>query len=313
LNFDILNGKYGADSKGGFMFISQAGKSVIDYAVASEGLIDNLVEFKIGNEIISSHMPLLIEIGNVILRNVNTEFIVKQITHIKYRWDERVKLEFLDIMNSNVNEYCMQVIRYFLQKDQINEAYSLFLFSVRRAGARMRCARRMFSRKRHWFDECWEIRMQTRVALRKFKEKDDDISRTEYWAKRKACEKIVGKKRCIWQEKEVEYINKLDCENEIKKIWKAVRKIVRGKVPTACVEPNEWVSHFQDLFSRDSNRGLVELHETEMIGPLYIEELECDFTKMEVKEFTLRMKNNKAAGYDGIPAEFWKVFCNWER
>jgi hypothetical protein len=73
--FDILNGKYGADSRGEFTFISQAGKSVIDYAVASEGLINNLVGVKIGNEIISSHMPLLIEIGNVILRKGNTEFI----------------------------------------------------------------------------------------------------------------------------------------------------------------------------------------------------------------------------------------------
>jgi hypothetical protein len=110
----------------------------------------------------------------------------------------------------------------------------------------------------------------------------------------------------------VEYINKLVCEKEIKKIWKAVRKIVRGKEPTACVEPNEWVSHFQDLFSRDINSGLVDLHKTQMIDPLYIEELDCDFTKMEVKEFTLRMNNNKASGY-GIPAEFWKVFCNGEQ
>jgi hypothetical protein len=31
-----------------------------------------------------------------------------------------------------------------------------------------------------------------------------------------------------------------------------------------------------------------------MIGPLYIEELDSDFTKREVKEFTLRMKNNPA-------------------
>jgi hypothetical protein len=62
-----------------------------------------------------------------------------------------------------------------------------------------------------------------RVALRKFKEKDDDISRTEYWAKRKVCERMVGKKRCIWQEKEAEYINKLACEKDIKKLWNFYR------------------------------------------------------------------------------------------
>jgi hypothetical protein len=62
----------------------------------------------------------------------------------------------------------------------------------------MRCVRRMFSRKGHWFDEeCWEKMRQTRVALKKFKEKDDDISRTEYWAKRKAYERMVVKMRCI--------------------------------------------------------------------------------------------------------------------
>jgi hypothetical protein len=104
----------------------------------------------------------------------------------------------------------------------------------------MRCDRRMVSTKEHWFDEeCWEKRRETRVALRKFKEKDYDISRTEYWAKRKSYERMVGKKRCIWQEKEAEYINKLVCEKDIKKIWKAVRKMVRGKESTACVEPNE--------------------------------------------------------------------------
>jgi hypothetical protein len=27
-----------------------------------------------------------------------------------------------------------------------------------------------------------------------------------------------------------------------------------------------------------------------------------------MKEFLLEMKNNKASGYDGIPADFWKIF-----
>jgi hypothetical protein len=192
--------------------------------MASEGLIDNLVGFKIGNEIISSHMPLLIEIGKVIVRNGNTEFTDKQVTHevVKYIWDERVNEEFLDIMNSNVNEICMQGIKYFLQKDQINEAYNL-LFSVRRAGAIMRCDRRMVSRKEHWFDEeCGEKRRQTSVALRKCKEKDD-VSRMEYRAKRKEYERLIGGKRGTWQE-EAEYINTLVHGKDIKKIWKAVRK-----------------------------------------------------------------------------------------
>jgi exonuclease III len=103
--FEILNGKYGADTNGEYTFINQAGKSVIDYAVVSEGLINKLVEFKIGNEIISCHMPLLVELGDTIQRKVvelgdtiqrkvGTKATVRKTAHklVKYRWDERGKL-----------------------------------------------------------------------------------------------------------------------------------------------------------------------------------------------------------------------------
>jgi hypothetical protein len=139
--FAILNGKYEADTKGEYTFISQAGKSVIDYAVVSEGLINNLVEFRIGNEIISSHMPLLTEIGNITQRKASMKATVEKTGHklVKCRWEERVKSELLDIMNSNINEYCMNGITLLLQNGKINEAQNILLFSVRRARAKMRC------------------------------------------------------------------------------------------------------------------------------------------------------------------------------
>jgi hypothetical protein len=48
---------------------------------------------------------------------------------------------------------------------------------------------------------------------------------------------------------------------------------------------------------------------TQTLGPLYIAELDSGFTKAKGGEFILSMKNNKATGFDGIPAEFWKIFC----
>jgi hypothetical protein len=73
------------------------------------------------------------------------------------------------------------------------------------------------------------------------------------------------------------------------------------------VEPYDWVKYFDGLYSRESNSGLV--YETQLLGPQYIEELDSDFTKEEIRESTLKMKNNKATGFDGIPAEMWKMFC----
>jgi hypothetical protein len=39
--FHILNGKYGSDTVGEFTFINQLRRSVIDYALVSEGLVGN--------------------------------------------------------------------------------------------------------------------------------------------------------------------------------------------------------------------------------------------------------------------------------
>lgn len=56
-NFQILNGNFGSDTRGDFTFINKLDSSVIDYALAYEGLINN--RFKNGVEIISSHMSLI--------------------------------------------------------------------------------------------------------------------------------------------------------------------------------------------------------------------------------------------------------------
>jgi hypothetical protein len=107
-----------------------AGKSVIDYAIVSEGLIDKVAEFKIGNEIISCHMPLVVVLGDITYRKADTNVTVRDTGHksVKYRWDEKAKLEFLDILNSNINEYCMHGIKLLLQNGKINEAQNILLF-----------------------------------------------------------------------------------------------------------------------------------------------------------------------------------------
>jgi hypothetical protein len=74
------------------------------------------------------------------------------------------------------------------------------------------------------------------------------------------------------------------------------------------VKPCDWVKYFDDLYSRKSNSGLDV---TQPLGPQYREELDSDFTKEEIGERRpiLKMKNNKATEFDGIPAEMWRMFC----
>lgn len=43
------------------------------------------------------------------------------------------------------------------------------------------------------------------------------------------------------------------------------------------------------------------------MGLDYTDKLDDDFTLHKVNKFILSMKNNKATGYDGIPAEAWMM------
>jgi hypothetical protein len=58
-NFEILNGKFGSDTRGDFTFINKLGSGAIDYALAYEGIINKILDFNIAVEIISGHMLLL--------------------------------------------------------------------------------------------------------------------------------------------------------------------------------------------------------------------------------------------------------------
>ena len=49
------------------------------------------------------------------------------------------------------------------------------------------------------------------------------------------------------------------------------------------------------------------LNEIQILGFDYIDKLDDDFTPQGMNKFILSMKNNKATGCDGIPAEVWKI------
>jgi hypothetical protein len=55
---------------------------------------------------------------------------------------------------------------------------------------------------------------------------------------------------------------------------------------------NDVKPYFGDLYSRKSNSGLV--YETQLLGPQYVEELDSDFTKEEIGDNILKIKNNKS-------------------
>jgi hypothetical protein len=90
---------------------------------------------------------------------------------------------------------------------------------VKRAGANMRCSGKKYRKKEHLFDEEFmKKKKETKEHLRKLEGKDRDESRIEYGGSRKAYERTVENKRCIWQKTTAEYINKLIRQKKVKKM-----------------------------------------------------------------------------------------------
>jgi hypothetical protein len=65
-------------------------------------------------------------------------------------------------------------------------------------------------------------------------------------------------------------------QKENKKLCETIRKIVKKRNMGCMVKPLTWVSHFQELFTKDKHENLVT--EPEIMGPQYLEELDRHLT-----------------------------------
>jgi hypothetical protein len=137
---EMLNGKYGEDMKGEYTFVNQLSKSVIDYALMYEGTLRDLVDFRIGTEIISSHMPLTITLRSILDSEKNRDLTVVGQTQrlIRYKWRESLKLDFIDTLNDKISVLCIHGIQSLLQRDVVNKVVDILYFMVKRAVVKMK-------------------------------------------------------------------------------------------------------------------------------------------------------------------------------
>jgi hypothetical protein len=76
--------------------------------------------------------------------------------------------------------------------------------------------------------ECNEKHMLSR-ALRDFKSQNNEESRIRYWVCRNRYAKILEHKRNVWQAKELECINTVMRQKNVKKVWEEIKNIVKKK------------------------------------------------------------------------------------
>jgi hypothetical protein len=134
----------------------------------------------------------------------------------------------MDTLNDNSSVLYIHGIQSSLQRDEVNNVVDILYFMVKRAGAKMRQSGGNHRGSGHWFDEeCVESKRKSRKAQRVFKENSDEVRRIKYWESRKKYESVIMKKKAAWQTEEAERINILVRHKDVKKIWEAIRTIVK--------------------------------------------------------------------------------------
>jgi hypothetical protein len=73
------------DSRRKFTLINKLGNSVSNYALASESIIDNILEFQTLEEIIGAHVLLLLELQNIIEDKIIIIIIIIILVQHNYR------------------------------------------------------------------------------------------------------------------------------------------------------------------------------------------------------------------------------------
>jgi hypothetical protein len=110
-NSEILNGKFVSHIRWEFTFINKHGSSVTDYTLASEGILRNITYFKIGVEVVTNHMPLLIELDNI-MEEINN--LVNRVSHtksqdlIRYKWNDKYQNVFYDRLDDSAGKTFMR-------------------------------------------------------------------------------------------------------------------------------------------------------------------------------------------------------------
>ncbi|KAL6430574.1 hypothetical protein ACFW04_006875 [Cataglyphis niger] len=225
-----------------------------------------------GDNIDSDHHPIIVRIkGGDKIRLGR-----KERTSKKWVWTQEGKDEFRKALG-NVEEVAGEVEEVWeTMRDRIKQ--------VMRGG----CAAKGIRRERGWWDrECKEEKSIVRKELRRWREKGGD-GKCYREAKGKYKKLIEGKKK---EEKE-RWEREVREIKTVGQVWELVnRGRRRRRKVNEDISMEEWDGYFRNLLGGGEGFKIDE---------------EESISRSEIRAVIGRLKDNKAVGTDGIPAEIWK-------
>ncbi|KMQ85641.1 hypothetical protein RF55_15674 [Lasius niger] len=284
VGWEIMNGGVAGDEKGNWTYTGGRGQTVIDYVIGSGEVRESIGKLEIEERVESDHQPLSVWVKGEGIRRT------KGIGVGKGRWDWSMegREEFREEMGK------VQGSGETVEREWVNmrEKIKGILGKGNRVGVGEK------GKGGRWFDEkCREEKRRVRRELKRWRREGGDgetyIERKREYGK--LCLRKKGEENERWE--------KLAQEARTEgQVWEIVRRERRkGEGGSGeGIEMREWNDYFKELLGGVEGKVTLGAY-GEMRG-----DGEEALGKEEVRRAIDKMRDKKAVGIDGIPAEVWK-------
>ena len=158
-------------------------------------------------------------------------------------------------------------------------------------------------KKKPWFDrECYQFRSDVWKLLKSYTKSDITEDRISYAKKRREYKRLLFDKNKDYKQNRLTKLQENVDDPNI--FWGTVQSVRAQKQQIPSISKSDWFNHFSDVFSSNDSNNLedIDVEEDEIVN----DTLDGPITRNEIIKALNSLKNNKAAGPDGIIGEFYK-------
>ena len=309
----IANGRTIGDLQGKLTCHQHNGSSTVDYAIINETLTDYIQNFRILNpDTGSDHSPIKL---NITLRQKLTEEKNDNSKlPPKILWNDVTKQSFEIKINSpsTLNKLNELNNKLSLKSDNVDEVLSELIDLITPESKKKHMTKRSKTKRppKKWYDHtCQEMSRRLRDVTKLYvKSPTIPHLRNSYCKTRKEYKQLLKLKKQEWRSGMISKLETLEKQHP-KEYWKLVNEIRGKKQRETSFSTSNFMKFFENLYSKTAiNKSDEEIEKfvTETLEKLQSSSIP-DFTLEELIYAIKRLKNNKAAGLDRIPAEIIKA------
>ena len=267
----ILNGNTSGDWEGGITHVGYRSQAVLDYGLANLKAREQIVEFKVGNEVLSDHFPLELVMKDSTLAEEAEEKLIHMFT-----------AESIERYKNNM-------------KTALNGASDwTSIASAIKGSLICRKIKPKLAVKNPWWNEnCYKAR---RLTIEELKKAKTSACFSGYRKARKDYKEIIKQSKINYNERFREKLHKINC---ISDGWKFIQKHTKKKGPSVLPSERELTDHFMRLLGGYTQQPAANASSTAEA----LQDRRITFEEGEFERLINSLKKGKAAGTDRIEAE----------